>query len=249
MLPGGVTRTGVIPSLTASEMLFYGHGHRPTAASAAPSKKFRLQSTLLRTITGIDFSSRCGEWLLTCLADLFSSGSFFGGSFFSSSGSFSLGSGSCEFSFLLCYFFGFSLVLSYFNLHAGLSVELALGCHRGTELVNCLLLAGFPSVETALGLGFVKCAFLHTTLKVLHQKYTLVGEDCAHGVSGLSTYIYPIQSTLEVECYCSRISVRIIRTYPFNKSTISWCPAIGDNNRIERIVLATMALQSNFSCH
>ncbi len=178
------------------------------------------------------------------------SGSLFGGSFLSGScGGFGLGSCGSSFGFLLGYFFSLCFVLCYFGFETSFFVKLLLGCHRCAELVDALLLLSFPGVETTLCFGFVKSAFLYATLKMLHEKHAFVGEDGANGVGGLSTNVDPIQSTLEVQSYCSRISVRIIRTYPFNKFTISWCPAIGDNNRIERIVLATMTLQSDFCCH
>ncbi len=126
-------------------------------------------------------------------------GSFFsGGSLFSSSGSFGLGGSGSELGFLLSHSFSLCLVLSLFSLKTCFSVKFFLVGHRSAELIYALLLFCLPSVKATLSLSLVKCAFLHATLEVLHQKYTLVGEDSAHGVSGLSTYIKPIQSTLEV---------------------------------------------------
>ena len=84
---------------------------------------------------------------------------------------------------------------------------------------------------------------------MLFEKNTLTRENVASGIGGLSTYTKPIKSTLEVQIYRSRISVRIIRTYPFNKSTITWCPAVCDYDLIEGVTLVTVTLQSDFSCH
>lgn len=103
------------------------------------------------------------------------SGSLFGGSFLSRScGSFSLGSCGSSFGFLLGYFFSLCLVLSYFSFKASLFVKLFLVGHRSAELVNALLLLGFPSLETTLSFSFVKSAFLNATLKMLHKKHTFV---------------------------------------------------------------------------
>lgn len=175
----------------------------------------------------------------------------FGLSFFGGSLSFGLGCccGSCGFCFFLGDFFSLSLVLGYFGFETLLCRRLTLvfvGC-----LYGCIfsIFLGFPSVEATFCLCLIECAFLNTAQEVVHQQYAFVRKNGANGVGGLGTGCYPIQSTLEIKSNCSRISVRIIGTYPFNKSTISWCPAIGDNNRIERIVLATMTLQSNFCCH
>ena len=180
---------------------------------------------------------------------LFSGGSFFSSFLCGSDGCLSFCSSSCCRSFLLCHFLSLSLVLCYLSLEAVLSLKLLGTLYRCAELVSGLLLLSLPSIETTLSLSFVKRTLLDTTLEMLHEKHALVREDVADSIGGLCANVYPIQSTLEVQSYCSRISVRIIRTYPFNKFTISWCPAIGDNNRIERIVLATMTLQSDFCCH
>ena len=164
-------------------------------------------------------------------------------------GSFSLGGCSGSFSLLLGYSLGLSLVLSLLCLELSLGSLFLLRSYGCADVADGLLFLSLPGIETTLSFGFVESAFLYASLKMLHEEHTLVAEDCANSVGGLGTDVYPIQSTLEIECYCSRISVRIIRTYPFNKSTISWCPAIGDNNWIERIVFATMTLQSDFCCH
>lgn len=97
-----------------------------------------------------------------------------------------------------------------------------------------------------MSLGFVKSAFLDAALEVFHQHHALAGQDVAYCVGGLCTGVNPIQSTFEIQCDCGGIGVGVVRTNSLNESTISWCSAVGDNNRIERIVLATMALQSDF---
>ena len=169
-------------------------------------------------------------------------GCFFSGSCFSSGGSFFSGLGGSDFGFLLGYGLGLGLILCLLVGETLFGGEFLSIGYRGAGSVNGGLFFLFPSIETTLSLSFVESAFLNTTLKVLHKEHTFLREDSANCVGGLSTNVYPIQSTFEIQSYCSRISVRIIGTYPFNKFTISWCPAIGDNNRIKRIVLATMTL-------
>ena len=173
-------------------------------------------------------------------SSFFSCGSL--SSLFGSSGSLSFSLSGSEFCFLLCNSFSLSGILGLFFFKT-LFVSKFLGrSYRNASCVNGSLFFLLPSFETTLSFSFVKSTFFNTTLEVLHQKHTFLREDSANCVGGLSTNVYPIQSPFEIQSYCSRISVRIIRTYPFNKFTISWCPAIGDNNRIKRIVLATMAL-------
>ncbi len=172
---------------------------------------------------------------------LFSSSfGLFGGSF----RSFGIGGcgSSSGFGFLLSYELGFSLVLSCFGFETLFCSQLALLSHRGFCVCCFCVFFSLPFVETTFGFSLVESAFGYAAHEVVHQHHTFARKNGTYGVGGFSTNGHPIQSTLEIECNCSRISVRIIRTYPFNKSTISWCPAIGDDNRIERIVLATMAL-------
>lgn len=186
-------------------------------------------------------------WVMV-VADLFSGsfglsgGSLFGRSFSGSFGSLFSGLGGCDFGFLLGYCLGLGGILGLLFLETCLGSELAFVGHSGFLSVDSLLFLGFPGVETTLCLSLVEGAFLHAALEVFHQHHALLREDRAYGVGGLCTNVNPIQSPFEIECDCSRISVRIIGTYPFNKLTISWCPAIGDNNWIERIVFTTMTL-------
>ena len=178
---------------------------------------------------------------------------FCGGSLsccFLSCGCFCLSFGSCfsfslsgsDFSFFLSYDLSFCLVLSLLGLKTCFSVESFFVGHRRLDGVNGSLFFAFPGIETTLSFSFVKSTFLYTALEMFHQQNALVREDSTYGVGRLCADIDPIQSPFEIQSYCSRISVRIIRTYPFNKFTISWCSAIGDYNRIKRVVLATVAL-------
>lgn len=186
-------------------------------------------------------------WVMV-VADLFSGsfglsgGSLFGRSFSGSFGGLFSSLGGGDFGFLLGYCLGLGGILGLLFLETCLGGELAFVGHSGFLSVDSLLFLGFPGVETTLCLSLVEGAFLHAALEVFHQHHALLREDRAHGVGGLCTNVNPIQSPFEIECDCSRISVRIIGTYPFNKLTISWCPAIGDNNWIERIVFTTMTL-------
>ncbi len=158
---------------------------------------------------------------LFCCGSFLGSG-LLGGSLGCSLGGFLSGLGGSDFSFLLCYFLSFGGVLGFLFLETCFRCFFTLAGHCSLAIVNSFLFFSLPGVETALSLGFVESAFLHTTLKVFHQQYPLLGEDRAYGVGGLSTNVNPIQSPFEIQRDCSRISVRIIGTNPFNETTISW---------------------------
>ena len=184
------------------------------------------------------------------LFSTFGSGScFFGGSFCSSGSfgfcfgsGFSLGLGGSFGSFLSSNSFCFHFVLLYFLFETFLGSSVFSGRDFSLFSIGSRFLVFQPGLEALFCNFFGKGTFLYTAQQVLFQQYTFTREDVAHGVGGLSTRCQPIQSPFEIQIYCSRISVRIIRTYPFNKLTITWCPAIGDYNLIERIVFVTKAL-------
>lgn len=182
----------------------------------------------------------------------------FGGSFFGGLGSGSgFGGGLClggslgggELGLLLGYFLSLGFVLGFLSLETLLGGGGGSCCRLGLDGCQFGIFLSLPGVEATFGFGLIESAFLNTAIEVVHQKHAFCGKNGAYGVGGLCADCHPIQSPFEVKSNCSRISVRIIGTYPFNKSTISWCPAIGDDNWIERIVFTTMTLQSDFCCH
>ena len=162
------------------------------------------------------------------------------------SGSFLLGK-------LLCFFLGYALFTSLvdvrFVFFASLSLLGSLSLFLSLAAGESFLAVSFPGVETTFGLLLAESAFLYTAAEVPHQQHAFARQNVAGGIGGLCALLYPIQSAVEVQTYCSRISVRIIGTYPFNKSAISWRPAIGDYNRVERVAFAAMQLQSDLRCH
>ena len=175
--------------------------------------------------------------------------SLFGGSFcgsgsfgFCFGSGFSLGLGGSFGSFLGSYGFCFHFVFLYFLFETFLGGSVFGGRDFSLFGIGNRFLVFQPSLEALLGNLFGEGTFLYTAQQVFLQQYTFTRKDIAHGVGGLSTRCQPIQSPFEIQIYCSRISVRIIRTYPFNKLTITWCPAIGDYNLVERIVFVTKTL-------
>lgn len=111
---------------------------------------------------------------LVSVAILFSGGSFFGESLFSSGFCFCLSLGGSKLSFFLGHGLCLSLVLGLFCLEASLYLFFFLVGHNDLEFVDLCLTGFFPSCETTLCLSFVESTFLNTTLKVLHQEYALV---------------------------------------------------------------------------
>ncbi len=153
---------------------------------------------LTETSPGTRLDEDVSPEIRCCVSGLFSCGSLFSGGFLGSGSSGSLSGGSGKLGFLLGHGLSLSLILSLFSLKTFFSVKFLLVGHGSAQLVYVLLLLSLPSIKATLGFSLVKRALLHATLKVLHKKYTLVGEDSADGIGGLCTYVKPIQSTLEI---------------------------------------------------
>ena len=111
------------------------------------------------------------------------------------------------------------------------------------------VLLSLPSVETLLSLLLAKCTLSHTTIEVLHEKNALIGKDVAYGGCRLCTYTYPIESTLKIENYCTRIGVRVERTNAFDNFAITWRAAVCYYDVVESVVFVTMTSQTNLCCH
>lgn len=139
---------------------------------------------------------------------LFSGGSF--GFFCRGCGCLSFGFSCSNFCFLLSHEFGLGLVLGYFILETLLGGKFLLVGHSALLSFDTSYLLSLPGIETTLSFSFVESALANAALEVLHEHNAFARQDGAYGVSGLSTYVDPIQSPLEVESNCSRISVRIV---------------------------------------
>ena len=74
-------------------------------------------------------------------------------------------------------------------------------------------------------------------------------EDVTYCVCRLRTCLYPVEGTIEIQIYSSRIGVRVESTNLLSKFTITWCSNVSDYDAIESIALTTAALQSDFCCH
>ena len=94
-----------------------------------------------------------------------------------------------------------------------------LGCsfllHFSILLTNgfsALGLVSLPSVELLLSSSIIERTLLHTYAEVLHQVNALTAENVASGISGLCAGFYPIEGSLEIQIYCGRIGVGVVRT-------------------------------------
>ena len=105
-----------------------------------------------------------------------------------------------------------------------------------------LLLVRVPCLKALVCHLLCECALGDTTIEVLLKEDTLTREDATCGVTRLCTDLEPIESTVKLQIYCSRISVRIIRTYPLNKLSIPWSPAISDDDTVEGVATTTESL-------
>ena len=185
-----------------------------------------------------------------CFAGLCLSGSFgFCTGCFGSGCCFSFclsGSGG---SLLFSHFLGDLLVHLLFGFEFLGSSGLLGGSNFVGSLYSLVVLCLLPILELSLSCGLVESALANAATEVLHQHHAFAGKDVANGVSGLCAALYPIKGAFKIQIYCGRVSVGIVRTQFFSKSTITWCASVGDYNAIESIILATVALQSDFSCH
>ena len=177
-----------------------------------------------------------------CSGRLFCSSFFLSRSFFSFSGSFS---SSLSFSFgelLSSYSSSLGLVGSLFGFQSSLSgVSLVLSEGLADRAKGTILLR-LPRFELSVSSLLVECALSDTTEEVLLQENAFVREDATSRVGRLCTSREPIQSALEVQIYCGRIGVGVVRTNLLNKLAISWRSTVSDDDLIEGISLATVAL-------
>ena len=121
--------------------------------------------------------------------------------------------GSCELcgcsGTLLSDLSGNSLVRLYLLSEKSLGCSGFLVCLCLADLTGLGIFLSFPSIETLLSLFLAECALGYTALQVLAQQYAFVGKDSTNGVGRLSTTVYPVEGTLEIEDYCCGIGVRV----------------------------------------
>ena len=110
---------------------------------------------------------------------------------------------------LLSYFSGDSLVGLYLLSEESLGCSGFLVCLCLADLTGLGVFLSFPSIETLLSLFLAESALGYTALQVLAQQYAFVGKDSTNGVGRLSTTVYPVEGTLEIEDYCCGIGVRV----------------------------------------
>jgi len=65
----------------------------------------------------------------------------------------------------------------------------------------------------------------------------------------LCACLYPVECTVEIQIYSSRIGVRVVSTNLLSKSTITWCSCVSDYDTIKSVALTTAALKSDLCCH
>ncbi len=130
----------------------------------------------------------CGSFCLCLFGGILCLESSLGGSLFC-----------CE---LLGFLLSHSLALYTVLLNLGLETSLCILSCLGIEFCFCCLFAFvvslFPGVETTFCLCLVESTFLNTSVEVLHQHNALFRENAANCVGRYCSYLYPIQSTVEV---------------------------------------------------
>ncbi len=174
--------------------------------------------------------------------DLFSCSFFLSWSFFAFCRSFS-SSLSLSFGKLLSSYSGsLSLVGSLLSFECSLSSSSLALSETFTDVPEETILLSLPSVELSICRSLIEGTLSYTTEEVLLQQYSFVREDATSGVRRLGTSVEPIQSALEVQIYCGRIGIGVVGTNLLNKLAISWRSTVSDNDLVEGISLATVAL-------
>ena len=174
--------------------------------------------------------------------DLFSCSLFLCWSFFGFCRGFSSCLSLCFGELLSSYSSSLSLVGSLLSFECSLSsICLALS-ETFTDSPEGTILLSLPSVELSISGSLIEGTLSYTTLEVLLQQYSFVREDATSGVRRLGTSREPIQCALEVQIYCGRIGIGVVGTNLLNKLAISWRSTVSDDDLIEGISLATVAL-------
>ena len=138
-------------------------------------------------------------------------------------------------------FYGFGLGFFHFGFFFQTGFGLSLFVAGEFRFLSCDL-AGFlfqPLSETGFGYFFGESAFLYTAQQVFFVEHPFIRKDGPAGVGRLSAFLQPIQSFVEVQSDCSRIGIGVIRPNVFDKLTITWRPAVRNDDMIERITFLT----------
>ena len=177
-----------------------------------------------------------------CSGRLFCSSFFLSRSLFGFSGSFS---SSLSFSFgelLSSYSSSLGLVGSLFGFQSSLSGVSLVFCKYSPYSALGPVLRKFPCFKLSVGGQWCECTLSYASEVVFLKENAFVREDATSRIGRLCTSREPIQSALEVQIYCGRIGVGVVRTNLLNKLAISWRSTVSDDDLIEGISLATVAL-------
>ena len=96
-----------------------------------------------------------------------------------------------------------------------------------------------PLGETGFGYLFGKRTLADAAQQVFFVEHPFIRKDGPAGVGRLSAFLQPFQSFVEVQSDCGRIGIGVIRPNVFDKLTITWRPAVRNDDMVERIALFT----------
>ena len=177
----------------------------------------------------------------------------FGSSFSGLCSSSSLSSGGGSLGSSLGLLGSESLSLGVLNSNLSVSSFLHLLGSLGSKTRNLgrdlSLLSLRPSLKLGLSLLSGESTLLHTSIEMLHQENTLVGENAASSQCGLCTSLHPVEGAFEIEMNSSRVGVGIVSTDLLNILTITWRSAICDYDAINCVVLVTMSCKTDLCSH
>ena len=143
--------------------------------------------------------------------------------------------------------------LGLVGLLLGLETSLAGVAGVVLDIATLAVYLGFfglqPLVELDIGLLLADGTLLDTDLEVTTEEDTLIAEDATDGVAGLSTILDPFDGAVEVEVDGGGVGQRIVGAKLLDKSSISRCTTIRNNDVVERLILFTMTLKSNSCWH
>lgn len=202
--------------------------------------------------------------LSSSFAFAFSGRSFLGGSF--CSGSFSSGSGGGSFGLGLSSSLGggssgsgfFSSFLSSFFVSLDLGYSLGMGSANGSFLVGLDfsyygsvvgLFLRYPLSEDSVNLLLSLSTFVHTYLQVLLEHGAGLRQQHASSVGRLGTVEQPLNSGVYVDGDESGSEVRVVSTQFLDETTVTRRASVSYYYVVNRLVLLTSSLESDFYCH
>lgn len=148
-------------------------------------------------------------------------------------------SGCCA---LSCYGLSLSLVSLLLTFEASLSYVALLSFSGALYASDLALLSVEPLLEFNVSLFLADSTLLNADLEMTLQEDTFIREDTTNGVRWLSTILEPLACAINVDVDSSGVSHWIVSAKFLDKSSVSRCTTIRNNDVVERLILLTMTL-------